>query len=179
MERNKIFGAVLIALLIPTFARVVGDHLVHPMALESNAYPVLARMSVNVADSPPVMDAAGITVVEQSPNAAAILAAGDSQAGLKAAKKCRACHDFEQGGQAKIGPPLWGIVGAAQAGYPDFTYSAALREEAGVWDDQALDGFLADPKAYAPGTKMIFKGIRDPVERADLIAYLRTLSDSP
>ncbi len=179
LERNKIFAAVLIALLIPTLARVVGDHLVHPVTPQSNAYPVSATALADAADAPPVLEAAGIAVVEQPTNSAAMGAAGDPQAGVKVAKKCRACHDFEPGGQAKIGPPLWGIVGAAQAKHPDFTYSGALSQLAGVWNDQELDGFLANPKTYAPGTKMIFKGIRDPAQRADLIAYLRSLSDLP
>ncbi len=177
LERNKIFGAVLLALLIVTIARVVGDHLVHPVIPESNAYPVLAVALTHTDDASPVLDGAGLAVVEQP--AAMILAAGDPQAGAKIAAKCRTCHAFDPDGKAKIGPPLWGIVGASQAGYPDFSYSQAFRELAGVWNDQELDGFLANPKNYAPGTKMIFKGIRDPGQRADLIAYLRSLSDSP
>jgi cytochrome c2 len=107
-----------------------------------------------------------------------LLAHADIDAGAKAARKCAACHSFEEGGANKIGPPLWGVIGRDVAAL-DFAYSDALSEKEGAWDYQALDAFLAEPREWAPGTKMAFVGIREPEERADVILYLRSLSNEP
>ncbi len=107
-----------------------------------------------------------------------LLAQADVDAGAKSARKCAACHSFEEGGANKIGPPLWGVIGRDVAAL-DFAYSDALSEKEGAWDYQALDAFLAEPREWAPGTKMAFAGIREPEERADVILYLRSLSNEP
>jgi len=109
----------------------------------------------------------------------ALLAHADLDAGAKDARKCGACHSFEEGGPAKIGPPLWGVVGRKIASVEGFAYSDALAEKEGAWDYQNLDAFLAQPREWAPGTKMAFAGLTKPEERADLILYLRSLSDKP
>jgi cytochrome c2 len=109
----------------------------------------------------------------------ALLAHADAAAGEKDAKKCAACHNFKEGGPAKIGPPLWGVVGRDIASVEDFSYSAALAGKEGAWDYQNLDAFLTEPRGWVPGTKMAFAGIKKPEERADVILYLRSLSDEP
>jgi cytochrome c2 len=107
-----------------------------------------------------------------------LLAQADVDAGAKSARKCAACHSFEEGGANKIGPPLWDVIGRDIATL-DFAYSDALSEKEGAWDYQALDAFLAEPREWAPGTKMAFAGLREPEERADIILYLRSLSNEP
>jgi cytochrome c2 len=109
----------------------------------------------------------------------ALLAHADAAAGEKDAKKCAACHNFKEGGPAKIGPPLWGVVGRDIASVEDFSYSAALAGKEGAWGYQNLDAFLTEPRGWVPGTKMAFAGIKKPEERADVILYLRSLSDEP
>jgi cytochrome c len=109
----------------------------------------------------------------------ALLAQADVDAGAKDARKCAACHSFEEGGPAKIGPPLWNVVGRDIAAVEDFSYSDALGEKEGAWDYQNLDAFLAQPREWAPGTKMAFAGLKKPEERADVILYLRSLSNDP
>jgi cytochrome c len=109
----------------------------------------------------------------------ALLAHADLDAGAKDARKCGACHSFEEGGPAKIGPPLWGVVGRKIASVEGFAYSDALAEKEGAWDYQNLDAFLAQPREWAPGTKMAFAGLKKPDERADVILYLRSLSNEP
>jgi len=107
------------------------------------------------------------------------LAAADVERGKAAAKKCASCHTFDKGGKNGVGPNLWNVVMAAKGHAEGFAYSQALLGTGGQWTYEALDAFLANPKAYAPGTKMSFAGISRPDERADLIAYLRTLADEP
>jgi cytochrome c len=108
-----------------------------------------------------------------------LLAQADVDAGAKDARKCGACHSFEEGGPAKIGPPLWGVVGRDIASVEGFSYSDTLAGKEGAWDYQALDAFLTQPREWAPGTKMAFAGLKKPEERADVILYLRSLSNDP
>jgi cytochrome c len=111
---------------------------------------------------------------------AALLASADVANGEKIAKRCSACHTFDNGGANKVGPNLWNIVGDHQGeGRNGYAFSPALSGLGGTWDYAALDTYLTSPKAYAPGTKMTFAGLKKPEDRADLIAWLRTLSDSP
>ena len=102
------------------------------------------------------------------------------RAARRSAKKCAACHSFDKGGANKVGPNLWGVVSRPIAAHEGFSYSAALAEKKGQpWTYDDLNHFLASPKAYAPGTKMSFAGISKDTERANLLAYLRTLADEP
>jgi cytochrome c len=107
-----------------------------------------------------------------------LLAAADIADGQKVAKKCVACHNFEEGAGNKVGPDLYDIVMRKKAGV-DFSYSSAFQELDGEWDYDALNHFLYAPADYAPGTKMSFRGIKKDDDRANLIAYLRTLSANP
>ena len=101
---------------------------------------------------------------------------GDAASGEKIFIKCKACHENEQGVN-KIGPTLKGIVGRKTASIADFKYSdamAAKGAEGQVWDEATLTAYLPDPKAYVPGTKMAFAGLKNPQEVADIIAYLKS-----
>ena len=99
---------------------------------------------------------------------------GDVEAGKSVFKKCALCHTAEAG-KNKIGPSLFGIVGRHAATVPNFNYSQAMKDFNKDWDDKTLDTYLQDPKATVTGTKMIFPGLKDAKERADVIAYLETL----
>lgn len=126
---------------------------------------------------------AAATETAAAPQAAggalAMLAEADTAAGEKAFKKCKACHSTDKGGKNKIGPNLWNIVGQSKAGVGGYKYSAALTGLGGAWSYADLDAFLANPKGYAKGTKMSFKGVKKPKDRAAIIAYMRSLSDQP
>jgi cytochrome c len=108
--------------------------------------------------------------------------AADLQRGETAYQKCYACHSVVPGETGLTGPNLFGVVGRAVAGGPEFAYSDALKAlpERGyrTWTKAALDAFLASPEDFAPGTAMTFVGMPDAEERADLIAYLAGLGAS-
>jgi cytochrome c len=114
---------------------------------------------------------------------AAAVAAADPVKGEASARKCGVCHTFEQGGAAKVGPNLWNIVNRPIAALPDYKYSPAMvaYSEGGAktWTYDELSAYLENPKAHIPGNKMAFPGLKKEDERANVIAYLRTLSDAP
>ncbi len=124
--------------------------------------------------------ATGAAPAAEPANAAlAMLASTDAAAGKKVFKKCKSCHSAEKGGKNKVGPNLWDTVGRAKAAAAGFGYSGALKGLGGAWTYQDLDGFLADPKGFAKGTKMGFRGLKKAKDRAAIIVYLRSLSDQP
>jgi cytochrome c len=104
-----------------------------------------------------------------------LLASADAEKGRRTAQACMACHDFTQNGPNRIGPNLWGVVGRSVASHAGFAYSPALKGLGGQWTYQQLDHFLAGPSRAVPGTKMTFTGIRNPRERAHVLAYLATI----
>ena len=106
----------------------------------------------------------------------------DAAAGKTSFAKCASCHTPEKGGGNKVGPNLWGVLGGPKAHLEGFKYSPAMadRGKAGEkWSFADLDKFLTDPKAFISGTAMGFAGFKDADERANVILYLRSLSDSP
>ena len=97
------------------------------------------------------------------------------EGGKKIAKQCVACHSFDNSLKVKVGPPLWGIVNRNAASISDFKYSDALINFKKAWSKEELFYFLEKPKDYIKGTKMIYKGLKKPSDRADLISYLESL----
>ena len=108
-----------------------------------------------------------------------MLASADAGKGAKIAKKCASCHSFNKGGKNKVGPNLWNIVNKSKASVDGYKYSKALAGHGGAWDWDALNGFLANPKAYVKGTKMAYAGLKKDGDRAAMLAYLRSLSETP
>ncbi|MDX2263948.1 MAG: cytochrome c family protein [Hyphomicrobiales bacterium] len=109
---------------------------------------------------------------------AAAQSAGDPVKGEQVFKKCKACHQVGEGAKNGVGPLQNGIVGRKAGSVPDYKYSNALIEAGAkglVWDEANLDKYLADPRGFLPGNKMAFVGLKKEDERADVIAYLKTL----
>ncbi len=107
------------------------------------------------------------------------LAEADPEAGAKQFRQCKACHTVESGGPNRVGPNLYGVIGAPVASVDGFKYSSALQDHGGNWDVERLDAFLENPRKSVPRTRMTFRGLSDASDRASVIAYLNTQSDTP
>jgi cytochrome c len=175
LEFTKTFGALLTAGLVASLSGFIASQIYPEHRGEAGAEVVAATEAEPQEASGPAEPAA-----EAVTGLAALLAAADPVAGAKAVKKCGACHSLNQGGKHKIGPNLWDIVGRQVGSGAGYKYSPALKDKSGeTWSYDNLDAFLAKPKDWAPGTKMVFAGIKKPGQRAALIAHLRGLSDNP
>ncbi len=139
----------------------------------NNAYPISVPESLDQDKSISPKIPAPIAPI------LALLASADITAGEKLSKKCVACHSFNSGGKNKVGPNLWNILNQSKASKDGYSYSKALKEFGGEWDYQSLNAFLLKPKNYINGTKMNFSGLKKTKDRANIIAWLRSLSDNP
>jgi cytochrome c2 len=171
-EWNKIAGAVLFALLVSLGLSIFSGIVFETEAPETPGY------AIAVAESP---DHEGGAAAPVETPIAVLLASADPAAGETSAKKCATCHTFGQGEANKVGPNLYDVVMRPIASHEGYEYSASMQayaEEAKVWDYEHLNAFLVNPGREVPKTKMAFPGLRDE-ERANVIAFLRTLSAEP
>ena len=169
IEGNKIFAAVLVAGITAMLGGFIAEHLVHPHVLEKDAIAIVGTAQA----------ASGVVKARGPEPVLALIAGGDVVRGKKLSKACAACHSFNEGGSARIGPNLWNIVNRKKANVAGFSYSSAMVETGGTWGYDSLNGFLWKPKKYLAGTKMNYIGLKKPNDRAAMIAWLRTLSNSP
>lgn len=173
-ELNKIIGAVLGTLLFVMGVGFLAEAIYHPIQDRGPGYTL---------PEPEVAEAGGEAAPEEpTVPLAVLLASADAAAGQAAVRKCSSCHNFGAGEPNKTGPLLYDVVGRPEGSHEGFAYSDAMLEHhanGDTWTFENLDHFLMSPKDYAPGTKMAFAGVKDPVERANILAYLQTLSANP
>jgi cytochrome c len=172
-ELNKIMGAVLGTLLFVMGVGFLAEAIYHPIEGRGPGYAL---------PEPEVVASAGPAEEEPTVPLGVLLASASVDRGAAAVRKCQSCHNFGEGEPNKQGPALYDIVGATKAHMANFGYSDILlqqKAEGQVWSYENLNAFLENPRGYAPGTKMAFAGVRSPEERADILAYLQTLSASP
>ena len=170
MENNKIFGALLLAGVIAMLTIIASGMLVQPEQLKANAYPI---------EGAPEASTGGEAKAAQAEPISGLLATANVDHGAQVAKQCQTCHTFAKGGPNTVGPNNWGVVGAKHAHVSGYAYSEVLEHLPGEWDYESLNKFLYAPQKFLPGTKMGFAGLKKTQDRADLIAWLRTQSDSP
>jgi len=170
-EINKILGALLGTCLVLLSLNITANALFTPAPPEKPGYEIAVTEHPSEGAKP-------ATAAPEEP-IATLLANATPERGEQAAKPCATCHTFTKGGPTKIGPNLWGIVGRPKASEPGFAYSEALKSKGGNWTVDDLSAFLTSPRSFAPGTKMSFAGLPKGSDRANVIAYLNTLSDNP
>ncbi|MBX6425523.1 MAG: c-type cytochrome [Variibacter sp.] len=172
-ELNKILGAVLFTCMLTLALNITAGAVFAPPKPEKPGYEIAV----------PEQEAGGgakeAAPEEAEKPIAVLLASADPKRGATAAKKCAACHTFGKGEPNRVGPNLYGVVGRAKASTPGFSYSDALKSKGGTWTFEDLSAFIANPKAFAPGTKMSYAGDRRGSDRADIIAFLNQNSDNP
>jgi cytochrome c len=169
---NKIAGAILAAMILAMVSGLIASNLVKPTPLAKPAY-VVASAEPTQAKPENAAKAAAPEPIEP------LLASADANAGKEVAKKCQICHTFDKGGANKVGPNLYGIIGEPIAQGKGYQFSPALQGHKGDWNVDELNQWLTNPQAFAKGTKMTFAGLPNPKDRANVIAYLNSLSDNP
>jgi len=163
-HKNTIAGWVLFAGIIVLGASIVTGEAFHAGRPEKMGYPIEGV----------VLDG-GEAAVEKPID----FSLADAAKGEQVFKKCTACHNAEPGGANAIGPALYGVMGKQLAAHPGFAFSDALKGVGGSWGWDNMSAWLANPKKYAPGTKMSFPGLSNPEDRANVIAFLNARSAAP
>jgi cytochrome c len=171
-ELNKILGAVLGTCLVLLAVHIAAGAIFSPPVPAKPGYVVVVK------EEQPAKEASAPAAAGGQP-IEALLASASASHGAQIAKQCEVCHNFQEGQGPKIGPDLYGVVGRPVASVPGFHYTAALKAKGGTWTFDALDKWLTDPRADVPGTAMTFAGLKNEKQRADVIAYLDSLSKNP
>jgi len=173
LEANKLIAAVLVAGIGFFLTGLIADNLVQQTPLKQTV--------LKIAGVPAASKTGAAAKPAELPPIAPLLAKADVQAGSKFVHTvCTACHSFNEGGKPIVGPNLYNVVGGPHVHEAGFNYSPALEKFKGQpWTFDALNHWLYKPSEYAPGTRMTFAGIPNAQTRADVIAYLRTLSPHP
>ncbi len=167
-DANKTALAVMTVLLLTMALGVFSNALYAPDVAEKPGYALPAGEAK--------------TATAEAPKATplpVLLAKADAKKGEADTKVCQSCHDFSKGGVAKVGPPLYGVVGRPKGSIAGFAYSDGMKAKGGNWTYADLNAFITKPSAYVSGTKMTYPGEGDEEKRADILAYLQKLSDSP
>jgi cytochrome c len=159
---NTISGWVLFAGIVALGASIVSGEVFKNHRPEKMGYPIEG------------VELEGEGGAEAEQPIAVYLAAADPAKGEQVFKKCAACHNADQGGAHALGPNVYAIMGAPVAGKPGYAYSDALKSKGGTWDWETMSAWLANPKKFAPGTKMTFAGLGSPEDRANLMVWLNT-----
>jgi cytochrome c len=170
-ELNKILGAILGTCLLLLVTSFTASAIFAPSKPQKPGFEIAVKEEAAGGEK---AAAAAPEPIEK------LLQTASVQKGEASAKKCAACHTFAKGDKNGVGPNLYGIVGDHKGeGRGGFNFSAAMKGKGGTWTIDDLNQFISNPKGFVPGTAMGFAGIQKDSERADVLAYLNSLSGSP
>ncbi len=168
---NTMAGCFLASALFAMVLGKVSNALVNPHHLEKPAIAVAAGASEAAA--------APAAAAELPPIGPKLKDANVEKGKAIYVQQCYTCHTIDKGGANKVGPNQWDIVGRKKASHEGFSYSSALQAKGGEWTFEDLNHMIFKPQGFVKGTKMAFAGLPKEQDRADLIAYLRTMNDNP
>jgi cytochrome c len=171
-ELNKVLGALLGTCLFLVAMHIAAGAIFTPQTPAKPGYEIAVKEEQPEGGAAPAAAPAAVPIEN-------LLASASTERGAQVAKQCQACHNLQEGQGPKIGPDLYNVVGRKIASAQGFNYSAALKTKNGNWDFDTLNTWLTKPSAFAPGTAMTFAGLSNEKQRADVIAYLDTLSPNP
>tara|TARA_Y100001958_G_C21176819_1_gene507442 strand:- start:496 stop:1041 length:546 start_codon:yes stop_codon:yes gene_type:complete len=173
-EINKIVASILLIALLFIGIGKISNLVFHVDKPETPGYKVeLPKDGVTKQISENKSD------IAEEIDIASLLAMGDLAHGEKVFKKCSACHVVNKGGENKIGPALYGVLGRKVAAIDSYKYSSAMAAYDKEWTFEEMNGYLRKPQAHIKGTKMAFAGLRKDKDRASVILYLNQNSDNP
>ena len=171
-EINKIVAAVLLVALLVIGIGKISNLIFYVEKPKTPGYVVEIEENISKVSS-------SAESIEEKVDISALMAMGDVASGEKIFKKCASCHSIAKGGNNKIGPALYNVVGRKVGGVSDYKYSKALAEYDKSWSIEELNGFLLKPTKWIKGTKMAYAGLRKEKDRASIIKYLNENSDNP
>ena len=167
---NTVAGCFLASALFAMVVGKVSNALVSTHPLEKPA--------IAVADAPPET-ASAAPAAELPPIGPKLKDANVEHGKALFQQQCFTCHTVDKGGPNKVGPNQWNLVGRKKASEPGFSYSSGMQAMGGTWSYEDINLMIFKPLAYVKGTKMAFVGVPKEQDRADIIAYLKTMNDSP
>ena len=169
---NTVAGCFLASALFAMVCGKISNALVSTHPLEKPA--------IAVAEAAPAAPAGGAAPSAELPPIGPKLKDANVEHGKALfAQQCLTCHTIDKGGPNKVGPNQWNLVGRKKASEAGFGYSSALQAKGGEWTYDDINQMIFKPQAYVKGTKMAYAGLPKEQDRADLIAYLRTMNDNP
>ena len=168
---TKIIISIALAVIVILGINKIADSIYEVKKPEKSAYQITVASQTEENGDSDSSDKPGDIM--------ALLASANASEGEKVFKKCASCHSVSKGGKNKFGPALWGVIGRQAGILSDYKYSKSLISYGKKWSFQEIDGFLAKPKEWVPGTKMAFAGLKNQKDRASLILYMNNQSDQP
>jgi cytochrome c len=174
-ELNKIIAAVLLTALIVIGIGKFTNILFHVEKPKESAYKIEGLETVATSTTSTGSEAKVVETVDIKQ----LLTMGDLAHGEKVFKKCSACHQIASGGKNMIGPNLWGVIGRTAGSVSDYKYSKAMVAYGKEWTYKEMNSYLIKPQAYVKGTKMAFAGLRKEKDRASVILFMNSKSNSP
>jgi len=177
---KNILGSIVFTAAVFALVNFIGNAMVNPVTAphQPRAIKAQAQPQAQVPAQAQTETKAVAAPAAQPATQVAAMADGDADDGKKTfRRKCMGCHTVDKGGADRTGPNLWGIIGKEKGIAEGYRYSTPMKALGGVWSEAEIKAFIAGPRTFLPDTKMTFAGLKKEEDRADIIAYLKTLKD--
>ena len=171
---NKILVSIIFTLILVLGINKITNIIYHVEKPETPAFQINVT---TVASSEP--QKSSDSSQDQDGDIMALFASVSTAEGAKIFSKCKACHSITKGGDNKIGPALWNVLGRQAGSIENYKYSKAMAAYGKIWSFEEMDGFLIKPKDWIKGTKMSFAGIKNAKDRAAVILYMNENTENP